>query len=77
MTTEIRFNGNGVPRVYLKPSDNPIEEHALKQLIEASNKGTVVTLTDEGGVAVLTVRSGVVTPQRPTVDALLTTDMQM
>lgn len=58
MTTEIRFNGSGVPRIYLKPSDNPIEVEALKQLAGASGKGTVVTLTAEGDTVVLTVKSG-------------------
>ena len=58
MTTEIRFNGSGVPRIYLRPSDNTIEVEALKQLISAAAKGTVVSLTAEGELSVLTVKSG-------------------
>lgn len=53
MTSKIELNGDGVPKVYLKPGPNPIEALALSQLLEAANKGTAVTLASDGDKGVV------------------------
>ena len=53
MTTKIELNGDGIPKIVIRPGDNPIEGMALSQLLEASGKGTVVTLVSDGGQGVI------------------------
>lgn len=57
MTTEIRYNGSGIARIYLTPGA-PIERLAIEELVAASGKGQTVSLVqDADGVAVLTVKN--------------------
>lgn len=53
MTIETRLNGDSIPKIFIRPGENPIEALALTQLLDAANKGTVVTLVSDGDKGVI------------------------